>query len=107
MLATLCFLIGVIGAKASIDMNFNKGVYIIAPMFLLISLLCLVGAVFVPSSRTAAAMYVVPTIVNNEGSRTLCNGIYDLAVEWMKELKPKTSNKNTNDQTEHKEGELK
>jgi len=45
--------------------------------------------VFVPSSRTVAAMYVVPAIANSEKVQDVGNRLYDLAVEWMKQLGPK------------------
>ena len=45
-------------------------------------------AVFLPTSRTAAAMYIVPAIANNEKVQDVGNKLYDLAVEWMHELKP-------------------
>lgn len=45
--------------------------------------------VFVPSSRTVAAMYVVPAIANSEKVHDVGNRLYDLAVQWMKGLSPK------------------
>ena len=45
--------------------------------------------VFVPSSRMVAAMYVVPAIANSEKVQDVGNRLYDLAVEWMKQLGPK------------------
>ena len=43
---------------------------------------------FAPSSKTLAAMYIVPAIANNEKVQDVGNRLYDLAVEWMDELKP-------------------
>ena len=82
--------------------EWSKGVYIITPIFLLFGLLSFAVAIFVPSSKTAAAMYVVPAIVNNEKIQAVGNGIYDLAVEWMKELKPKYKAETNKEETKNK-----
>jgi hypothetical protein len=44
---------------------------------------------FTPTTAEMAAIIVVPKIVNNEKVQNVGNKIYDLAVEWMDELKPK------------------
>jgi hypothetical protein len=49
--------------------------------FLMLTIASICGAVFTPSSKTAAAMYVVPAIVNNEKIKDIGSGIYDLALE--------------------------
>ena len=56
-----------------------------------------------PSSKTAAAMFVIPAIANNENVKKVASGIYDLAVEWMEELKPKSSKQTTTKTTNNKE----
>lgn len=43
---------------------------------------------FIPTTKEAAAMYVIPAIVNNEKVQTVGNRLYDLAIEWMDEFKP-------------------
>ena len=50
-------------------------------------------AVFVPCARTIAAMYVIPRIVNNEKINTIGDEAYDLAIEWLRALKPDKSDK--------------
>lgn len=50
-----------------------------------ISTLCVT---FVPSTREMAAIMIVPKIANNEKVRDAGNKLYDLAVEWMVELRP-------------------
>lgn len=47
----------------------------------------------VPTTREMAAILIVPRIANSEKVQQAGNKIYDLAVEWMDELKP---NKNNN-----------
>jgi cytochrome c551/c552 len=49
-------------------------------------------SVFTPSAKTCAAMYVIPAIANSEKLQGVTDGIYDLAAEWIKELKPAKSN---------------
>ena len=48
---------------------------------------------FLPSTRQMAAILVVPKIANSEKVQTVGNKLYDLAIEWMAELKPNKSNK--------------
>jgi DNA-binding LytR/AlgR family response regulator len=43
---------------------------------------------FVPSTKQMAAILVVPKIVNSEKLQTAGNKLYELAVEWMDELRP-------------------
>lgn len=45
--------------------------------------------VFLPSGRTLAAMYILPPIVNSEAVQKLPSELTDLAIEWLRELKPK------------------
>lgn len=49
--------------------------------------------VMIPTTKDMAAILVVPKIVNSEKVQTVGNKLYDLAIEWMDELKP---NKNKN-----------
>lgn len=51
----------------------------------------IVTCIFTPSAKTCAAMYVVPAIANSEKLQGVTDGIYDLAIEWLKELKPAKS----------------
>jgi len=44
---------------------------------------------FTPSTKQMAAILIVPRVVSNEKVQTVGNKLYDLAVEWMDELKPK------------------
>ena len=42
-----------------------------------------------PTTREAAAILIVPRIANSEKVQTVGNHLYDLAVEWMDELRPR------------------
>ena len=58
-------------------------------VFMLLIVVALqVVAAFMPSTRQMAAIIVVPKIANSEQVQTVGNKLYDLAVEWMDELKP-------------------
>lgn len=48
---------------------------------------------FTPTTKQMAAILVVPRIANSEKVQIVGNKLYDLAVEWMDELRP---NKNKN-----------
>ena len=102
IIGVICLIFALISVFAFLDVEWSKGVYIITPIFLLFGLLSFAVAIFVPSSKTAAAMYVVPAIVNNEKIQAVGNGIYDLAVEWMKELKPKYKAETNKEETKNK-----
>lgn len=52
-------------------------------------------ATFVPSTKQMAAIIVVPKIVNNEAVQSVGNELYTLALDWMKELRPKKEKKCT------------
>lgn len=44
--------------------------------------------VFLPNTKQMAAIMIVPKIANSEKVQTIGNRVYDIAVEWMEELKP-------------------
>jgi phage-related holin len=44
--------------------------------------------VLIPTTKQMAAIMIVPKIANSEKVQTIGNKVYDLAVEWMNELKP-------------------
>ena len=68
-------------------------VKVCVPFFVLFFLVFFAISVFLPTTKQMAAITIVPKIVNNEKVQTMGNKIYDLAVEWMDELKPKKKSK--------------
>ena len=46
-----------------------------------------------PTTREMAAILIIPRVANSEKVQTFGNQLYDLAVEWMEELRP-AHNKN-------------
>lgn len=55
--------------------------------------------VFLPSTKQMAAIMIVPKIANSEKVQTVGNRVYDLAVEWMEELKPNKKGSADNNDT--------
>lgn len=47
-----------------------------------------IAVALVPSTSQMAAILIVPKIANSEKVQTVGNKLYDLAVEWMDNLKP-------------------
>ena len=52
------------------------------------SLLILVGACFIPTTKEMCAIKAIPMIVNNKQVQELPNKVVELASEWIDELKP-------------------
>jgi predicted MFS family arabinose efflux permease len=60
----------------------------IAKKLLVVAAASLLGLTFIPSTKEMAAIMIVPRLANSEKVQTIGNKVYDLAVEWMEELKP-------------------
>ena len=85
----ILLVIGTIGATfAAIGHACNDWAQWPSILFLCMALSGLTTLTFVPSTRQAAAIIVVPKLVNSEKVQTVGNHLYELAVEWMDELKP-------------------
>ncbi len=65
----------------------KKALWTCVPMLFLIVIIQVTVAL-VPSTRQMAAIVVLPKIVNNEKVQTMGNRLYDLALEWMEEMRP-------------------
>ena len=63
---------------------------VMVPICLATSLLFGTLRSLTPTTAEMAAIIVVPKIVNNEKVRDVGSRLYDLAVEWMDELRPKS-----------------
>ena len=66
-------------------------------ILLLLIIIGILGSLFIPSTKTAAAMYIIPSIANNEKIQDAGDRPYTLAVEWMEELRPKVDDKKQDD----------
>ena len=71
--------------------NLKNSRWVCSWMFLVSFLISVITTIFVPTTKEMAAILVVPRIVNSEKIQTAGNKIYDLAVEWMEELRPKNA----------------
>ena len=67
---------------------------LITSVLVLIVLAAILGRTFIPTTRTMAAMYIIPAVANNEKVQDCGNRLYDLAIEWMDELKPAKKEEN-------------
>ena len=54
----------------------------------IVFLIAITVAIFTPNTKQMAAILIIPQIANSEKVEKIGNGLYDLAVEWMNELKP-------------------
>ena len=61
---------------------------------LAVTIVGVLGRIFVPTTKTVAAMYIIPAVANNEKVQDCGNRLYDLAIEWMDELKPAKKEEN-------------
>ena len=75
-----------LGASFEFDINPNVRIRwikrILAALFS-----CLILAVFIPSTKTLAAMYVIPPIVNSESVQELPAEILSFVKEYLKDMK--------------------
>lgn len=57
--------------------------------------LSIIALTFVPTTKQAAAIIIVPKLANSEKVQTVGNHLYELAVEWMEELRPENRHTKT------------
>ena len=60
----------------------------ISPLSAVVAVVLLLVNCLLPTTREMAAIIIVPRIANSEKVQTVGNQLYDLAVEWMEELRP-------------------
>lgn len=53
-----------------------------------ICILSVLTIIFTPNTKEMAAMVIIPKVANSEKIDSLGNGMYNLAIEWMEELRP-------------------
>lgn len=89
---TTLFFVGMI--IATIDLGKRPTIMkILTPILGVLSFALFSVCVFLPSTKQMAAIMIVPKIANSEKVQTVGNRVYDLAVEWMEELKPNKTGK--------------
>ena len=81
-------------AKASNDEHAPK-LKSVAVLCLLITIVSNIITAFLPTSKVAAAMYVIPAIANNEDAQVISNNSLEvlrkLTTQWLKELQETTN----------------
>lgn len=60
----------------------------IAKRAIITTLLALIGMILTPTTKELCTVLLIPTIANNENAQGIGAEFYDLAKEWMQELKP-------------------
>ena len=88
VILVMCCLFCVLGVPMLGAIEKEDLFFPITKKVIVIAAASLLGLAFTPSTKKMAAIMIVPKIVNNEKVQTMGNKIYDLAVEWMDELKP-------------------
>lgn len=84
----ICVLFIALGFPVLDVMGEEERFFPIAKKLLVVAAATLLLLVFTPSTKQMATIMVMPRLVNNEKVHTIGNKVYDLAVEWMEELKP-------------------
>lgn len=89
IVSVACIAVGLLASVASIGVALDTDDHWWLPKFTIaLTVLSSLTATFVPSTKQAAAIIIVPKIVNNEKVQMVGNQLYDLAVEWARELRP-------------------
>lgn len=72
------------------DITNKRGIKLVktSPLLAAIASALLIMNCLLPTTREMAAILIVPRIANSEKVQTAGNHLYDLAVEWMDELRP-------------------
>lgn len=81
----VCICIGiVVGTTQELRKHAKSVIVLIVVLFTLLTV-----GVFLPTTKQAAAIIVLPKIINNQQVQEIPNKILDLGLEWLEELKPK------------------
>ena len=77
------------------DETHERGIKLvkISPLLAVMAVVLLFVNCMLPTTKDMAAILIVPRIANSEKVQTVGNQLYDIAVEWMEELRS-AKNKN-------------
>ena len=77
------------------DITHRRGIKLIklSSLSAVVAVVLLLVNCMLPTTREMAAILIVPRIANSEKVQTVGNHLYDLAVEWMEELRPAKNKK--------------
>lgn len=68
--------------------NINNAVRKAAKICTSLAIAGILGLTFLPTTKEMAAILVVPRIANSEKVQEIGGRLYDLAVEWMENIRP-------------------
>lgn len=95
VVCAICLAISAIVYAVSLDKyastntdEFRASTWKYGTRFLVALCLAIVAQVFIPTTREAVAISVIPRIANNEDLQGLGKDVIDTARDWLQELKP-------------------
>ena len=91
VLSMICYILARDNQENELAKNLKNSRRICSWMFLVSFLISVIITIFVPTTKEMAAIWVIPQIANSEKIQTVGNKVYDIAVEWMEELRPKNT----------------
>ena len=59
-----------------------------SPLVAVLAAILLIANCLLPTTKEMAAILIIPRVANSEKVQTVGNHLYDLACEWMEELRP-------------------
>ena len=59
-----------------------------SPFVAVLAVILLIANCLLPTTNEMAAILIIPRVANSEKVQTVGNHLYDLACEWMEELRP-------------------
>ena len=59
-----------------------------SPLVAVLAVILLIANCLLPTTKEMAAILIIPRVANSEKVQTVGNHLYDLACEWMEELRP-------------------
>ena len=68
--------------------RFGRKMINASPFVAALSVMLLIANCLLPTTKEMAAILIIPRVANSEKVQTVGNHLYDLACEWMEELRP-------------------
>ncbi|MBQ1203574.1 MAG: hypothetical protein IIX61_07215 [Loktanella sp.] len=68
--------------------RFGRKMIKASPFVAVLAVILLIANCLLPTTKEMAAILIIPRVANSEKVQTVGNHLYDLACEWMEELRP-------------------